>query len=79
MLTFFFAGNFQLICGGKAALHANSPPKAIGVEDWGTVHREVEVIQQRDPSMHCQSNASGPQFSPSTLLAQPALEEIISH
>ena len=42
-----FAGNLQLVCGGKTALHANSPSEAIGPEDWSTIHCEVEVIKKR--------------------------------
>lgn len=48
-----FAGNLQLICGGKTALHANSSSEAIGLEDWGTVHCEVEVMIRYNPYASC--------------------------
>lgn len=37
------AAHSELICGGKTALHANSPSEAIGLEDWSPVHCEAEA------------------------------------
>lgn len=47
LIYLHFAGYLQLICGGKTAMHANSSSEAIGLKDWGTIHREVEVIKKR--------------------------------
>lgn len=58
LIYLHFAGYLQLVCSGKTALHANSSSEAIGFEDWGTIHCEVEVIKKTYNLFHFLSHSS---------------------